>query len=311
MTLRELRTHIALYIQRRLGTIRENLRLGPGSPGAEKVEQLNSRADQLFVWASVACNFVEDGYDPPIQLNELLAMSSDTSGPTGSPLAPLDTLYCRILENAFSEKRALEHLRYVVAPCTRIGLDSLLGLGDEAGGEPVVLPGGRHIHLSSSNSIISSLRSILRIVFDSNGIEGLVCLLHPSLYDFLTRRADARFRINLLEQNQILALRCLTTMNNQLKFNICKIPDASLLNQEVQDFPGLISRCISEGLRYSCCFFAQHLVDVQDLDAMAGVALEEFITKHHLHWIEVMSWLGEVDKAESCLQVLADRMKVR
>jgi hypothetical protein len=129
------------------------------------------------------------------------------------------------------------------------------------------------------------------------------------LYDFLTSRADERFRINLLEQHQILAIRCLTVMNRQLKFNICEITEPSLLNREVGDLPEKINHCISEALRYSCHFFAQHLAIVRDVDAITG-ALDEFVSKHLLHWIEAMSWLGDITKAESSLQVLATWMKV-
>jgi hypothetical protein len=112
-----------------------------------------------------------------------------------------------------------------------------------------------------------------------------------------------------VEQNEILAIRCLTIMNNQLQFNICGIPNTSLLNDEVEDLPTRINRCISEALRYSCRFFVEHLVVLRDLDAILG-ALQEFFSKHLLHWIEAMSWLGEITKAESCLQVLASWMKV-
>jgi hypothetical protein len=126
------------------------------------------------------------------------------------------------------------------------------------------------------------------------------------LYDFLIDRADERFRIDLLAQNQILAIRCLAVMNSQLKFNICKIADPSLLNEEVGDVP---NRYISEALRYSCHFFVQHLAVVQNLDTITG-ALEEFVSTHLLHWIEAMSWLGDITNAERSLQVLASWMKV-
>ena len=95
-------------------------------------------------------------------------MMSD--GTTKSPLENLNSLYCRILVNAFSDKdEALEELYCVIG----LGWIVSLGLvGDEAGMDPVLLLGGHHIHLSSSKSTILSLQSTLRIDFD--GIEGLV-----------------------------------------------------------------------------------------------------------------------------------------
>jgi hypothetical protein len=98
-------------------------------------------------------------------------------------------------------------------------------------------------------------------------------------------------------------------MNNQLKFNICGIPNTSLLNDEVEDLHTRINRCISEVLRYSCRFFVEHLAVLRDVGVILD-ALEEFVSKHLLHWIETMSWLGEISRAESCLQTLASWMKV-
>jgi hypothetical protein len=307
---------IASYIKSRMKTIRLHSHFDSDWPGQEKLQELNRRAELLFIWASVACNFVEDSHDPAGELNRLLAVKSVVRREAHSPFAQLDRLYCSILENAFPNMHdAQDDFRYVVgtivalrALFTQIGLDSLLGLGD---GSPLVLPGGRYTHLASSNGIISSLRPILRIEFDSTGTMGLVRLLHPSLYDFLTSRADEHFRIDLLEQNGTLALRCLAVMNSQLKFNIINVCDLSLSNNEVGDLPRLIGDCISEALRYSCHFFAHHLATVRDLDTILRDALDKFIFRHLLHWIEAMSWQGKISEAEDCLQVLAGWMKVR
>jgi hypothetical protein len=38
--------------------------------------------------------------------------------------------------------------------------------------------------------------------------------------------------------------------------------------------------------------------------------LETFVSQHLLHWIEVMSLVGEISRAEKCLQFLAKWMKV-
>jgi WD40 repeat protein len=221
-------------------------------------------------------------------------------------------LYGSILEAAFPDKNDdLKDVRYIIGtivavdePCTQTGLDSLLGLGDEAGSGPVVLPGNHFIYPSSSKLIISSLASILR-----TGMDGRVHLHHPSLYDFLTVRADPQFRIDLLKQKEILAFRCLVTMNSRLKFNICNVQNASLLNTEVEDLPDRIKDYLPDALRYSCRFFAHHLADMRDLDGMVRNAWEEFVSKHLLHWMEAMSWLGQINETETSLRVLAAWMK--
>jgi len=308
---------IASYIQFRMEEIRQCSGLPSGWPKAEKLQELSCSAERLFIWASVACNFIEDGLDPAVRLNQMSVTTSVGTGERKSALTALDNLYYNILEDAFPDKDDLSAFRYVVGsivavitPFTHIGLDSLLGLVSDAE-DPLVLANG-HLHLSSSNVIISSLRSILRVdSVDSMGREGPVRLLHPSLFDFLTSRADEHFRIDLLKQNQILAFRCLAILNSQLKFDICDIRNPSLLNKEIEDLPERIDRCIPEALRYSCRFFAYHVAKVLDFDATLTDTLDQFVSKHLLHWIETMSLLGEISKAEDCLQVLASLLKVR
>jgi hypothetical protein len=122
---------------------------------------------------------------------------------------------------------------------------------------------------------------------------------------------DPRFRIDLVKQNEILAFRCLVAMNNELKFDILKIHDRSLLNEEVENLSDRINDNMSEALRYSCRFFTRHIAHLLVVDGMVSEAWEEFVSKHLLHWIEAMSWLGRISEAESCLRVLAAWMKVR
>ena len=309
---------IASYIQFRMEDIRRHSGIPSGWPKTEKLQELNRTAERLFIWASVACNFIEDGLDPAVRLNQMLVMTNIGTGERKSALTALDNLYYNILENAFPDKDDLDAFRYVVGsivavstPFTHIGLDSLLGLVSDAE-DPLVFANGHLLHLSSSNVIISSLRSILRVdLADPMGREGPVRLLHPSLFDFLTSRADDRFRIDLLEQNRILAFRCLAVLNSQLKFDICDIRNPSLLNKEIEDLPERIDHCIPEALRYACQFFAYHVAKVLDFDATLTNTLDEFVSKHLLHWIETMSLLGEISKAEECMQVLAHLLKVR
>jgi hypothetical protein len=312
---------IACYIQHRLVAIRKRSRLGEDWPNLEKSQELYNRAGRLFIWASVACNFMEDGRDAARRLTELLNVMSGKKGTTESPLSKLDLLYNGILQEAFpsrSRNGPPADFHYVVGsivaltvPLTSDELDTLLGFPRHGEGF-CELPNGDVLHLSSSAVIIDSLRSILRT--DSTGhagTDGPVRLLHPSLYDFLTSRAEDDFRINVIEQNTTLAIRCLDVMNNQLKFDICKIGDPSLLNTEIEDLSQKLDRYVSGGLRYSCRSFAHHIARASDANEMLIAALDEFVHKHLLQWMETMSLLSEISKAEECLHVLSGWIKVR
>ena len=305
---------IASYIRHRLTALRPRSHSG-GWPNAEKLQALYLRAGHLFVWASVACNFIGNGRDHARRLNQLLDMTSGQSGPTSSPLSKLTSLYDRILETAFpTEEGCLADFHYVVGsiivletPLPWIELDSLLGLGNECEEHGLVPSDGEIIYLSSSTVIIDRLRSVLREgSADHEGKDGPIRLLHPSLYDFFTTHAQSDFRIDVIRQHQVLAIRCLHVMNSQLKFDICEIGNASLPNKEFSEACGYMS----PGLRYAVFSFVHHISKVSDPNLMLVNALGEFICEHILHWIEAMSLLKAVTKAEECLQTLAEWTKV-
>jgi len=64
---------ILRYIQHTMIQICRRLPNRPHDwPGATREHELARCADGLFIWASVACAFLEGGDDPDIQLVELL-----------------------------------------------------------------------------------------------------------------------------------------------------------------------------------------------------------------------------------------------
>jgi hypothetical protein len=304
---------IAVYVDYRLRQVTE---LSDRQRKQAK-EKVCDRAGQLFIWASVACNFIAEARDPALQLRKLLHATDHENRETQSALVQLDALYCGVLKNAITI-RDLKAFRYVVGsilalerPLSQIELDSLLGLGDESANYAVRLPSGDNIHLSSSAVIINSLQSILRTDPTAHaGTGGAVRLLHPSLYDFLTSRAEDDYRIDVVEQNGILAVQSLKVLNAELCLDICRIGNPSLLNEEVEDLPQRIDGYMSGGLQYSCHSFAYHLGEVSEPSVLVANELNKFAREHLLHWIEAMSLLGKITRAEYCLQVLTRWMRV-
>jgi hypothetical protein len=305
---------ILAFIQTQLNDLRKSQPgLGQGWPGQAIEHKLTELASGLFIWASISCKFISEDDDAEVQLSTLLE-HSDTSG---TSLEKLDRLYLHILLQAYGTKNAasLDALRYVVGsiimakdPLNQEAMNALLGLGRHLLQRPVSLPNGVSIKLTSSEKIVSSLRSILRL--DSGPIR----VLHPSVFDFFTspqRCSDPRFRIDKATYNQVLASRCLAVMNERLKMDICGLHDYTALNSDVTYLHDRLTLCIPESLRYACCFFAQHLYDSSNPGDMIMDKLNLFLTTHLLHWIEAMSLLGEISRAEESLVKLLECLAVR
>jgi hypothetical protein len=303
---------ILAFIRTEMSSLRKiQRRLGQDWPGLDTEQKLTQLASGLFIWASVACKFISDG-NAKAQLSTLLRNVATS----GTSLGKLDQLYLHILQQAYATKAvgSLDALRYVVGsilllkdPLSEAALDTLLGLDDRLLERPLSLPHGVSIGLTSSETIISSLRSMLCL----DG--GPIRILHPSVFDFFTspqRCSDPCFRIDKATYNQVLASRCLAVMNEQLKMDICGLSDYTTLNSDVTDLHGRLTLCIPESLRYACRFFAQHICDSSNPGETITDTLNLFLTSNSLHWIEAMSLLGDISQAEESLAKFSECLTV-
>jgi hypothetical protein len=301
---------ILKFIQHRMGQIcKLHDGLVDNWPGAFREKKLAQHADGLFIWADVACTFIESGDDPHVQLDELF---NDDDRVTAE--AKLDHLFIDVIGRSLQADQAIRvnNWHYIVdtivalkKPLSHHAMESLLGLSS---GQPKkTLIDGRQIKLTTASTIVSSLRPILRI---DSGNMGTIQLLHKSIFDFLTTRAPQPILVNIHAQNCILALQCLQLMNCHLQYDICNIGNTSLLNSEVERLSACVSKCIPEALHYACLFFVHHMKDALTSQPALAKELHKFITCNLLHWMEVMSLLNQVHQAEICLQILSDCLQV-
>jgi hypothetical protein len=92
-------------------------------------------------------------------------------------------------------------------------------------------------------------------------------------------------------------LSCLDLMNKRLKRNICGLDDYVSLS-EVRDLPARRKTHTGEALGYACQFWTRHLVEIpssgHEVEEVYG-AIFKFFTTQLLHWIEVLSLMGNLD----------------
>ncbi|KAF8586931.1 WD40 repeat-like protein [Ramaria rubella] len=276
-------------------------------PGAAKETEIAHYADGLFIWADIACTYIGQG-DPAIQLSRLLK----SAGKINTVGSRLEELINHVFHRSLQETIGANEWHYVVdsivtlkTPLTLEGMDSLLGLSEELSNQPLILVDGHQIELTTSDYIITSLRPILR---NNHDMMDNVQLLHKSVYDFLINQAPESIQVHLPASNGILAAQCLDYMTLHLHYDVCGIGSTSLLNSDIPDLSDRI-KCIPEALQYTCQYFAYHINDMSYPLAGLTDKLHHFITEHLLHWIEVMSFLGNLYKAEICLELLARYLK--
>ena len=86
-------------------------------------------------------------------------------------------------------------------------------------------------------------------------------------------------------------------MRERLKRNICNLDEYTVLSK-VKDLSAQRNGCIGDALEYACKFWTKHLQFIPGnsprIQEVQG-AIDQFFTKHFLHWIEVLSLLGSLD----------------
>ena len=266
----------------------------PKWPGPAKVSFLVRKAAGLFVWAKSAVDFIlHNGGDPEERLNIISADS-------GEGIDVVDHLYHQVISVALQglrqpEKTALKLVlgSIIIAknPLRIKDLAELLGVKD-----------------ALLNSIIGQLSPILSI---SNTSYLHIC--HWSVADFLldSERSqdlwvDAQF------YSLCLAEFCLKFMNGKLKFNFFDLKTSYVLNKHIPELNDHIKSVKSTALDHASYFWASYLQKNCDEIIKLEVqgAVEEFLTVHLLHWLEIMSMMGTVNHAAQLLLLAANWSEV-
>jgi hypothetical protein len=99
-------------------------------------------------------------------------------------------------------------------------------------------------------------------------------------------------------------------MNWDLKYDICKIEDYSLLNSEVGDLQSRLNGHLSAELRYACKYWIVYLIDSLEPDESLRSELRAFCSERLLQWIEALSLLKALPSALSGLPQAITRCQV-
>jgi len=139
---------------------------------------------------------------------------------------------------------------------------------------------------------VADLSSML---YRDEGASGGIRVRHLSISDFfVSDNCDRDYQVNLREANLELGIDCLKKMIEQLRFNICKLEDSRLANDDVKDLPSRIKENISDVLQYSSLYWPNHLCFSPDIgDRRVLESLRKFFEgPYGLFWIEVLSITG-------------------
>ena len=289
---------IRLFFGHSFSELKTRLHGLDGWPTEEQLDLLCERAGGLFVYAMATVRFIGQRSSSPKKQLDCLLRSQSSSVFEGRTKfradTTLDSLYTSILQEAFgdddpeNDSRIRSVLGAVVLatnPLSPSAIAALLGFESEE-----VFP------------ILLSMHSLLVLRED---INQPVRTFHKSFPDFIVNPArclTSRFRVCPPDQHAELLVGSLKTMNRELEWNICKLPDG-VVNSDVIDLGERTNEHIGQVLEYACRSWYKHLVGA--IPARIMRILRRFLEEKFLFWLEVLSVLGAAREAVHALEATA------
>ena len=277
---------IELYLSSQLEHISHFHGLDRAWPSKKEVTTLALLSSGLFIFAATAIRYIEDpNYsDPRHQLASLLhERRSDAESPT-SPHRHLGQLYAQVLYNAFP------HISTHLAGQLKLILGTIICLRDPL--SPLSLELLLNLNRNTVRSTLARLHSVVLVPEDDVGV---IRLLHPSFFDFMTdpsRRLGSKFVVDVRIQHTKLAQACIIAMFS-LGQNICKIANPSKPMHELPDLETQLQKCFPSHLRYACRHWAFHLASSMVSEELLKL-LDRFCLEYLLYWVEACSLLGDL-----------------
>ncbi|KAH7317519.1 WD40-repeat-containing domain protein [Rhizoctonia solani] len=259
----------------------------------DSLDRLCKTAEGVFLWAALSTNYIRDSTIPA--LSRLRRVLDNRKSPVTDHF---DTMYTGALLAAIKDYEDETQEAYTRCIGTIIATSERRSL---------TLPDLQHLLLVGSRiekctlgRIISDLGPLLAVV-DGQYVR----FYHSSFKDYVmdrSRSGNLFIDINKFEVEP--AVCCIKVLQQDLRFNICKLESSNLLNNEVLDLKLRTHSYIGPALKYACIHWIDHFA------ASPNKALVSEIKKllggpQILYWIEALSLLGRIDVAVIGLAKLA------
>ncbi|KAF5520213.1 Vegetative incompatibility protein HET-E-1 [Colletotrichum aenigma] len=258
----------------------------------DRMVQLATTPEPLFIYAATLCRFVYDEKHPRNPKKQLrLWLEQCENGKS-----QLNQIYDPILSQLFlgndeaESGQKLQFLGALILLATPLPASSL-----------IILLG---MDMDDVNWWLPELHAVLDIPPESHRP---VRLLHKSFSDFLLNSGDTRTTkhcVNATKTHAMLAVRCIERMEVGLKGDICNIQQPDVLKDEIDK--QVIATHIPADLHYACLYWVYHL---QQSSGALGDVVCGFLYRHLLHWLEVLALLGEVSNGATAMKQLLNICK--
>jgi hypothetical protein len=291
---------ISLFLEYKLGIIRQECTLGADWPGEVVLQQLVLYACGLFIWAATACRFIREGRR--FARKRLDTILKGSSHAIIEPEKHLNEIYLAVLQHSISRKYS-DKEQEEVYNMLKHTLGSLVVLLSSLSTSSL----SRLLHLPKEDidSTFNDLHAILDIPEDPTRP---LRLHHPSFRDFLLNKDRCEdFWVDEKEAHQILATGCIQLMSQTLKKDICGMHAPGSQTSQVKS--SRVEKCLPPEVQYACLYWVQHL---QSSGSQVDDSKEVhwFLQAHLLHWLEALGWMGKTTEGIQAILSLEAHVSV-
>jgi hypothetical protein len=204
----------------------------------------------------------------------------------------LDALYAHMLPTCFSGNaqragKILGTISVLEEPTTPTLLGTLLDISHEE----------LATHLQAFvDARLLTTETPMDLINDTTNLR----MCHRSLRDFVTNPQRCKVKhylIHSAKTHMDILYRCLCLLKTHLRQDICELRHPGLPNADIPDLSARMARFVPEALRYACISWPVHLIASGSVSGPVSAALLDFCKNHLLHWLEVLSLLGELTAA--------------
>ncbi|KAG0697247.1 hypothetical protein DFH29DRAFT_1003912 [Suillus ampliporus] len=276
--------------------------------GSREFAALAKKAEGLFEWARLACEYIEA---PPLGFSSDESFNAVVSRDPAERQNLLYDMYRFILAEIIQKDRC-PHAAFQHKQLTRFHsiMGQILGVAEPL---PLKTLNAMWDHFPDQNEhyevdvIVEHLGSLLS---GTTNPSTPIRPLHASFRDFLTdRECSKEFFIDVSEAQRDLAFASLGVMEHGLRFNICNMKSSYLPNCKDTGLRERVERCIPLHLSHSSRFWTVHVqATAFDIELAKEVKLF-FDHERLLFWLEILGLINALGSAGAALPLIAQWAK--
>jgi len=267
-------------------------------PSEHDIRSLAEMAVPLFIFAVTACRFVGDvRADPEDRLTKILRYQKI------SQISEFDKTYMPILDQILPSLDDSEQKEF------REIVGSIVVLAD-----PLSTNSLAHLLSIPRKTVMRRLHSLHSVLSVPDDPTSPVRMFHLSFREFLVDRykdgkMECWFSVDEKKTHGMIATRCLQLLSGPgcLKANMCQL-----------DYPGMrranvnaqtIAKHLPAHVQYACRYWVYHLEQSGERIHDEG-AVHAFLKRHFLHWLEVLSLIGNISDSIALVGTLRSLVDV-